>query len=254
MLDARLAIDAVGDDTFVGTEVPEGSHVFGGLLVAQALRAAATTVGPERPVHSLHASFVASGRGDEALRYRVERTRDGSSFATRRVEVTQAHGTVLVLTAGFQRDEEGLEFEVPQGLDVLPPEACPVGRYDNPVIESRDVPAGESLTRRAWFRPVTPLPVDADVHLQALAFLSDFGMTRAARQPHAHLEDDARRLSVSLDHGVWFHRPAKLDGWVLSEVSPIATGRGRGLALGYLRSRDGALLATVAQEVLLRER
>ena len=248
----RLELDDVGEDTYVSRAAIDPHHVFGGLLIAQALRAAALTVGPHRPAHSVHASFVAAGTGGEAIRYRVERTRDGSSFASRRVVADQAKGVILVLTAGFHHDEPGPEYEVPAPLHVPPPETLPVGRYDSPLFESRDVPPVEGHVRRAWFRPTTPLPTDAEVHLQALAFLSDFGATRAAREPHAHLADDARRQSVSLDHSIWFHRPVRVDGWLLSELAPVATGQGRGLALGSIRSPDGALLATVAQEVLLR--
>lgn len=250
----RLELDEVGDDRFVSRAVIDPHHVFGGLLIGQALRAAALTVGPHRPAHSLHASFVAAGSGGEAIRYSVERTRDGSSFANRRVVAEQAKGIVLVLTAGFHHDEPGPEYETPAPLDVPPPEDLPVGRYDSPLFESRDVPPMEGHVRRAWFRPTTPLPSDPALHLQAVAFLSDFGATRAAREPHAHLADDTRRQSVSLDHSIWFHRPVRVDGWLHSELAPVATGQGRGLALGSIRARDGALLATVAQEVLLRAR
>jgi acyl-CoA thioesterase II len=119
------------------------------------------------------------------------------------------------------------------------------------------VDAGESRlphARRSWFHPTAPIPGDPDLHLQALAYVSDHGPTRAAREPHAGLADDARRMSVSLDHSVWFHRPVDVNGWLLSELVPVATGRGRGLSLGTIRTVDGTLVATVAQEVLLRTR
>ena len=132
------------------------------------------------------------------------------------------------------------------------------GRYDNPFIESRDVPVRADdpspHARRAWYHPTQPVPDDPLLHLQVLAYLSDHGPTRAAREPHAHLSDDAKRMSMSLDHSVWFHRPIDVNQWLLSELVPVATGRGRGLSLGTLRTMDGTLVATVAQEVLLRER
>ena len=184
--------------------------MFGGLLIGQALRAAQLTVPDDRPAHSLHLSFAVAGTGGEAIRYEVERTRDGSSFATRRVVARQARGIVAVLTADFHDDEPGVEYETPATPGIPGPEGLPVGRYDNPYIESRDVPVldGDRLphTRRAWFRPTAPVPDDPLLHLQALAYLSDHGPTRAAREPHAGLADDARRMSVSLDHSVWFHR------------------------------------------------
>ena len=109
----RLALVDAGDDTFTNRDPIEGPHVFGGLLVAHALRAATRTVPAERGAHSLHASFVQAARGGEDVRYEVERTRDGSSFAARRVVARQGRGPVLVLTAGFHEDEPGVEHEVP---------------------------------------------------------------------------------------------------------------------------------------------
>ena len=254
---ALLAEDERGD-VFVSRDPADAEHVFGGLLIGQALRAASLTVPGDRPAHSLHASFVAAGRGGERIRYEVEPTRDGSSFGTRRVVARQAHGVVLVLTAGFHGDEPGPEYEAAAPAPVPGPENLPAGRYDSPWFESRDVPVETAPevpphARRAWFRATEPLDDDMELHRHALAFLSDFGPTRAAREPHAHLADDARRMSVSLDHSVWFHRPVRVDQWLLSELVPVSTGRGRGLALGTIRTADGSLVATVAQQVLLRE-
>jgi acyl-CoA thioesterase-2 len=254
----RLALDEVDTDRYITRETPAAGHVFGGLLVGQALRAAQLTVDDGKPAHSLHLSFALAGTGGEPIRYEVERTRDGSSFATRRVVARQDKGIVAVLTADFHADEPGVEFERPGTPGVPGPEGLEPGRYDNPYIESRDVPvAAEDLVpfaRRAWFRPTSTVPDDPLLHIQTLAYLSDHGPTRAAREPHAHLADDARRMSVSLDHSVWFHRPVDVNQWLLSELVPMATGRGRGLAIGTLRTADGTLVATLAQEVLLRQR
>src|SRR5215204_3603032 len=107
----RLALDPIGDDRFVSRRPPNPRHVFGGLLIGQALRAAALTVPEDRTAHALHGSFVVAGAGGEPIQYAVERTRDGGAFATRRVVAEQAHGTVFVLTADFQRDEVGVEYE-----------------------------------------------------------------------------------------------------------------------------------------------
>ena len=254
----RLALDEAEPDVFVTAETPAGGHVFGGLLIGQALRAAQLTVGEGKASHSLHLSFAVAGTGGEDIRYEVERTRDGASFATRRVIARQERGIVAVLLADFHADEPGVEYEAPATPGVPGPVGLRRGRYDNPYIESRDVPELEDdpvpHARRAWFRPTEAVPDDPLLHLQVLAYLSDHGPTRAAREPHAHLSDDARRMSVSLDHSVWFHRPIDVNQWLLSELVPVATGRGRGLSLGTLRTADGTLVATVAQEVLLRER
>ncbi|CAB4597874.1 unannotated protein [freshwater metagenome] len=252
----RLALEPVpGEpDVFTSRHACERGHVFGGLLIAQSARAAQLTVDGDRAIHSLHASFLVAGRGGEHLRHEVERTRDGSSFGTRRVVVRQSRGPALVLTADFHDVEDGLEYELP-AAPAPPPDELPVGRYASPWFESRDVPVAEgSLARRAWFRPVLPVPADPMLHLQCVAYLSDHGPTRAAREPHAALDADANRMSVSLDHSVWFHRPVDVNQWLLSELVPVATGRGRGLAIGTIRTADGTLVATLAQEVLLRSR
>ena len=255
----RLALVETGADTYETVDATEGPHVFGGQLVAQALRAATLTVDPTREVHSLHATFVSAGTGGETIRYEVDRTRDGSSFTNRRVTARQAKGVVLVLTADFHADEPGVEYAAPATEGVPGPDGLEAGRYDNPLVESRDVPPGAVScapphARHAWYRCTSSFGDDPAEHAQAIAFLSDFGMTRAAREPHAHLADDSRRQSVSLDHSVWFHRPVRADQWLLSELVPISTGRGRGLAIGTLRTQDGTLAVSYAQEVLLRER
>ena len=255
----RLALERVDDEQLTSRDPADARHVYGGWLIAQALRAAATTVDPDRHAIALHASFVVAGTPEEHVRYEVERTRDGASFTTRRVTASQAAGTVLVLTADFQRDEPGADYELPVVPGIPAPDGLAVGRYDNPLLESRDVPVGAVAgglphTRRAWFKVRAPLPDEPDLHLQTVAYLSDFGATRAVREPHAHLADVARRISVSLDHSVWFHRPVDASGWLLSEMTPIASGHGRGLAIGSVRTAGGQLVATIAQEALLRAR
>ena len=255
----RLALEPTGTDELTSRDPADARHVFGGWLIAQALRAATTTVEPDRHAIALHASFVVAGTPEEHVRYEVERTRDGASFTTRRVTASQGAGAVLVLTADFQRDEPGADYELPVTPGVPAPDGLATGRYDNPLLESRDVPVdavagGLPHTRRAWFKVRRPLPDEPDLHLQTVAYLSDFGATRAVREPHGHLADDARRISVSLDHSIWFHRPVDASGWLLSEMTPIASGHGRGLAIGSVRTADGGLVATIAQEALLRQR
>ncbi|MFV0307335.1 MAG: acyl-CoA thioesterase [Desertimonas sp.] len=258
----RLALVGGADDVFVSASPTEPGHVFGGLLIGQALRAGQLTV-PDldgvRPVHVLHASFVTAGRGNEVVHYDVERTRDGGSFTTRRVVARQQHGVVLVMTADFHADEPGLDYETPPTPGIPAPESLAPGRYASRWFDARDVPVDAVAGRlphgrRAWYHPNAPVPDDPLLQLQCLAYLSDHGPTRAARQPHVDLADDARRQSVSLDHSVWFHRPVDVNDWLLSELIPVATGRGRGLSLGTIRTAEGSLLATVAQAVLLRQR
>jgi acyl-CoA thioesterase-2 len=251
----HLELEPTGDDEFVGRETGSNRHLFGGLLIAQALRAATLTVGA-RPARSIHSSFLVAGNGTQPVRYEVERTRDGRSFSTRRVVARQESDILLVATVDFHDSEDGPEYSPPISDGVPGPDGLPPGRYDSPLIESRDVPvsaaSGGPPIRRAWFRPTLPLAPDLSLHQQVLAFLSDSGATRAVREPHAAHPDIERRMSISLDHSVWFLRAAAVDQWLLSELWPMSTGAGRGLAIGTIRTSDGTLLATVAQEALLR--
>ena len=267
----RLAIDRLDGsgeaDTvaFVSRHPPDPHHVFGGLLVAQALRSAQFTVPEGRDAHSLHASFVRAGIGGQPIRYEVETTRDGASFCTRRVVARQTavgqpasdDDVVMVLTADFHIDEPGLEYEVPAAAGIADPDDLPPSRRQSRVFESRYVPsvtgpAGMPHVWRSWFRPRVPLADDHQLHLQALVYLSDHGPSRAAKAPHMGRPRDSIARTVSLDHSVWLHRPVDVNGWLLFELAPVATGRGRGLSIGTVRTRDRVLVATVAQEVLLR--
>jgi acyl-CoA thioesterase-2 len=238
--------------------------LFGGKLVAQTLGAAARTITPDRPVHSLHGSFLVAGDGRQPITYEVERTRDGASFSLRRIVAHQDDRILFVATASFHVPERGVDYEMPGPANVPGPEGLPLGRYDSPYFESRDVPeewsypTGEThgLTaphaRLAWFRSRLPIPDDEGLHAQAIAYLSDFGATRGVRQPHAAHPRVEDRMSVSLSHSLWIGAAARADGWLLSEFHPVATGAGRGLTMGTLRSRDGRIVASMAQEALLR--
>jgi acyl-CoA thioesterase-2 len=222
------------------------------------LRAASFTLDDDadRPAHSLHGTFVRAGRNGIALRYAVERIHDGGSFSTRRVVVTQGGEVVFLATARFHADEPGREYEPSADPPGARPEELPVGRYDSPWFESRDCPSDEPghpvHARSAWFRSRAPLPDSPVLHQHALAFVTDHGATRAVREPHLDHPGVDRRQSVSLDHSVWFHRPARVDAWLLYQLVPVATIAGRGLAVGTVRTAAGLLVATVAQEAMLR--
>lgn len=252
----RLALAPVEADVFESVGVSRQRHLFGGLLLGQATHAALLTVAPDRPACALHASFVVAGNGTHPVRYEVERTRDGRSFSTRRVVARQGHRVLLVATVDVQAGEGGAEYAAAAPVDVPPPEELRTGRYHSRWFESRDVRpvrggAGPA-PRRAWFRAQLPLPADAVLHQAALAYLSDHGPTRAVREPHAGHPGMERRMSASLDHAVWFHRAGRVDQWLLYELVPMSTSNGRGLAIGTIHDQAGGLLATVAQEALLR--
>lgn len=254
-LQDRLAVRPAGPiDLYAGAPGP-GGRVFGGLIVAQALHAAQHSAPAGHEAHSVHASFLRSGDADQAVHYRVERTRDGASFSTRRVVATQADRPLLVLTVGLQRPEPGEDYQPaldPAGLPA--PESLATGRYDDDVFDCRDIPpaGGPPHARLMWGRVRADGPLDAGWARLALAYHSDHGPTRAAREPHADHPGVPNRMSVSLDHSIWFLRPGPLDGWVLSTFTPVSTGAGRGLVHGTIHDAAGRLLAAVAQEVVLR--
>lgn len=253
----RLHLDADPGGGYTSRPQRHDRHIFGGLLMSQALRAASFSVAGDRQAHSVHGHFVQGGDGRIGLRYQVEPTRDGAAFSTRRVVVDQDGQTLFVATVSFHAPEPGLDYELPATAGVPAPDTLATGRYDGKWFESRDVPvdAGPETAahvRRAWFRARQPVPDDPALHLQGLVYLTDHGATRAVREPHADHPRVEERMSVSLNHTVWIHAPARVDQWLLTEFVAVATGAGRGLTFGAVRTADGRLVASIAQEALLR--
>ena len=254
---ARLELAELCADLYEGAPGRDARHLYGGQLVAQALRAAMATSTGGLEAHSLHAHFLAAGAGDRPVRYRVERTRDGGSFATRRVVADQGDERIFLLTASFHRPESGEEHQTALADWAGRPDELPKGRYSSREIDSRDVPEVFTDTRGGprrgqWSRVRGELPADPDLHRVAIAWISDQGSTRAARQPHADHPGVEQRMSVSLDHSVWFHRHARADEWLFTELKAVSTSAARGLAIGTIHDMDGRLVASVAQEVVLR--
>lgn len=252
----RLHLEPVGPGVFLRPGRPAERHLFGGLLAGQAVRAASLTVTGDKPASSVHGHFLAGGDGRRPIEYRVDTTRDGRSFSTRRVEVTQDGGSLFVATVSFHAPEAGPDYQPSPPAGVPGPEGLASGRYVSPWFDSRDVPEGRADAgphrRLAWFRAWKSMPDDQDLHQQAVVYLTDHGATRGVRQPHAAHPRIEERMSVSLDHSVWLHAPARADEWLLSEFHPLATGAGRGLAAGSVWTRHGRLVASVTQEALLR--
>ena len=252
-----------------------GARVFGGQVLGQALTAASYTV-QDRNVHSLHAYFLVAGDVDAPIVYEVEVARDGKSFSNRRVVAIQHGQPIFNMTASFQVPEEGLEHAAsmpqvpgPEGLaDVreLPPavlEKVPEKMrrflmHERP-FEFRPVepihvisPPRSAPARHIWVKTVDRLPDDADLHRNVLAYVSDYQLVSTATLPHGiHFAEGNVQLA-SLDHAMWFHRPFRADEWLLYAMeSPNASG-GRGLALGKFFTSDGALVASTAQEGVVR--
>ncbi len=259
-----MALEAQGDDAFIGRSpsYPWG-RVYGGQVVAQALRAACATVAPDRFVHSLHAYFIRGGDSDLPIHYSVTRVRDGGSFATREVIASQSSLPIMQLSASFQIDESTVEADVQEALmprDLPRPESLPVVNW-GPILERRAI---ELKHARAayWLRVAGMKSMDPAMQACALTYASDDVPTEAANQSHplrGGLPDTETAyfttfVGASLDHTIWFHRPGRYEEFVLHDFQGFGVAGARGLGIGRIFSQDGVHLATVAQEILIRKR
>lgn len=259
-----------GADTFVGVgpRYPWGG-LYGGHIVAQALRAAASTVDGDLRAHSLRAYFIRRGDHDEPVRYEVDRIRNGRSFATRRVVARQAVGAILNLEASFQRREDSPGVTTVSAPEGLPrPDELP-GSSWSPAFDRRFVPddaiptdgrtgAGRSM---AWLRTTADLGEEDLLHRCAFAYLSDDLPTDAVIRVHPVAKQERSAsgesgewnfFSASLDHTIWFHLPFRADRWHLHDFSCHGYHASRGLSIGHIFDEGGRHVATVAQEVLVR--
>jgi acyl-CoA thioesterase-2 len=252
-------------------------QVFGGQVLGQALMAASRTLDDERNVHSLHAYFLRRGDFNAPIVYEVDRSRDGASFTSRRVVAIQHGQQIFHMSASFQLPEEGPDHQV-EMPQVTPPEKLPdlvasvrrrieavpeeLRRYwscERPFefrsVETASDGNAQPGVRHVWFRLVEPCPHDDPV-LQGclLAYVSDHHLLETATRPHGLSYYAGNVLLASIDHAMWFHRPFRLDEWHLyALVSPSSSGS-RGLAFGRIFDRAGRLVASTAQEGLMRER
>lgn len=271
-----LQLEQLEDRLFRGQSRDIGSaQVFGGQVLGQALRAAyATTEG--RVVHSLHAYFLRRGDFTAPIIYEVDRSRDGHSFSSRRVIAIQHGEQIFHMAASFQVPETGLDHQFPMP-DCPAPETLPC-LYDVPVelreqlpsavrrlmrddipFEFRLVqpvnyahPAHEPPRQDVWLRAIDVLPDDALLHQCLLAYVSDYHLIATAMRPHGISMATPGVVVASIDHAMWFHRPVRVDDWLLYAMdSPSASGA-RGFARASLFNRQGVLVASTAQEGLLR--
>ena len=262
-LSTALTLEPHGPDTYVGEspQYPWG-RIYGGLVVAQALRAAQLTVREEHPIHSLHAYFILGGDLGEPVRYEVNRLRNGRSFTTRQVIARQSGGAILVLSASFQGLEEGPETqsaEIPSGI-VHPNRGDELDWYWAAGAQRCDVALPEDEPRSmAWCRYPETLADDPALHACALAYVSDVNPMSAISASHPEgsatdIELKKTFIGASLDHAMWFHRPIQADDWMLLDMRGHGMIRTRGLATGLIFAADGTHIATVAQEGLMRKR
>ena len=275
--------DAV-NDTYTGPPQPGGmGRVFGGQVIAQALQAAQATAPAGMGAHSLHAYFLRGGTEGLDTRYEVARDLDGRSFANRRVVARQEDAAILTLTASFQRAEDGLAHQDAPMPDVPPPEdLTPDADQRRAMVEragDRMSEAQRALILRprplemrtvgklhwmnhepsppvanSWFRTVAPLPDDPALHRAVIAYASDYTLLGTAALPHGLSWMRGELTGASLDHALWFHRPARADDWLLYATDSPWTGGGRGFNRGCIFDRSGNLVASVAQEGMMRKR
>jgi len=272
-----LTLEATGEDVFLGRSQDLGwGRVFGGQVLGQALSAAERTVDPSRLVHSLHAYFLRPGDPALPVEYRIERTRDGRSFTTRRIRAEQKGRPIFFMAASFQIREIGLEHQDampevsgPDGLmssrdlirqraEHLPAAMTEWAMMEFP-IEIRPVrvsdpvnPAPSEPVQHVWLRAESDLPDGPALHRYLLAYASDFVLLDTALLPHGRSPWQGGLQMASIDHAMWFHHDLRMDDWLLYAMdSPSASGA-RGLVHGRFFDRRGVLVASVAQEGLMR--
>ena len=274
-----LDVKDAGEDQFTGRRKRGGvGRVFGGQVIAQALAAAERTVAEDRGAHSFHAYFLRGGSEDHEIGLAVARDFDGGSFSNRRVVASQQGRPILNFTASFQRHEEGLSHRDCAMPDVPGPEDLPTelelrrqfAEQMDPAqrhlftqprpIELRGIEGRHWLNEGAapprahsWFRAVAPLPDDPRIHRAVLAYASDMQLLGTCILPHGLSWSRGEVMSASLDHSVWFHDTFRADEWLLYATDSPWSGNGRGFNRGRVFTQDGRLVASVAQEGMIRK-
>jgi acyl-CoA thioesterase-2 len=274
VLDLAASSARTTEDIFTGVSQPMPlGRIYGGQVLAQSIVAAERTIPDGRSVHSMHGYFLRPGDSSQGLTFAVDRIHDGRSFSTRRTQAYQDGLPIFSMIASFQDEDPGVEHQAPAPVGIPDPEDLPdiedhlTGLHpltkrlflDRPV-DLRHFPSpiylaveGEQVPRQAvWMRARSPLPDDPAVHRAALAYLSDLTIQESILRAHGVAWSTPGLKVASLDHAMWWHRPARVDDWLLYvQESPNSRG-GRGLATGRVYTRDGGLVASVAQEIMVR--
>src|SRR3954464_3324213 len=283
-MDSRLAdlqqqfeLERLEVNLFRGQSRDTGSaQVFGGQVLGQALMAAHSTIEDARVVHSLHAYFLRRGDFNKPIVYSVDRSRDGGSFSARRVMAIQDGEQIFICSASFQTPEKGLEYQAAAPTVPPPEELTPFAKPPVAVLEKlpdklrrwleierpfefRPVqqynplpPVACDPVRQIWMRAVDKLPDDEALHRCLLAYISDYWLLDTATMPHGSSFLRGNLIMASIDHAIWFHRPARVDDWLLYSLDSPSTSGARGFARGTFYTRDGMLAASTAQEGLIR--
>jgi acyl-CoA thioesterase-2 len=270
----------IGENTFRGETQDLGFRaLFGGQVMAQSLSSALKTL-PEGEwhAHSFHVYFMLAGTVTDHLEFEVDRLRDGRTFCTRQVKAMQNGRAILTMICSFQQTEEGFEHQAampevkgPDGIpsqvelarmfrDYFPEKVRDIYTADKP-IEMRVLdpvnifaPAKKDPVKYLWMKADGSLPEDTDLHAKLLAYASDFNLLPTSLHPHARSYGQKGMQMASLDHSVWFHRPFRMDEWLLYAIDSPNAGGGRGFCRGQVFNQKGELVASVAQEGLIRYR
>jgi acyl-CoA thioesterase II len=273
-----LDLEVTGDLQFKGRNLFIGSpNVYGGQVLAQAIAAAHRTISEDRKLHSIHSYFINPGDNDSDIIYTVEVVKDGRAFNTRRVTASQNGRDIFILAASFQREEEGISHQA-----VMPNVARPDSLTsfsdlfaefaEKFKIEPRGIfsPNGPFVFHPAeyydpfhprirppmnhtWFKANGSLPDGERLHQEVVAYASDFNLLITALLPHGLSFFTTPMQIASLDHAMWFHRPARADEWLLYVVESINANGGRALCTGKIFTKEGVLVASTAQEGLIRK-
>lgn len=271
-----FALETLEVNLFRGQSLDIGTgRIFGGQVLAQSLKAAYSTT-REHQVHSLHAYFLREGDCHKPVIFEVERVRDGRTFSNRRVSAIQNGKTILIMSCSFQKLESGFDHQAPMpdvpGPDELTEKTLiPIDkirqlsprmrrtlttqgpfefRFVNDVDPFDETP--KQPIKRIWFRARSPLPDDQMVHRTLLTFVSDYHLVSTATLPHGISYLDPRLQFASLDHAMWFHRPLKIDDWLLYDCDSPSASEARGFATGHVFDINGKLVASTAQQGLMR--
>lgn len=271
-----LEVKRIDTFLFTGTSPERPRRVFGGQVLAQSLNAANRSIDGGRIAHSMHAYFLRPGNPRKQIVFEVDPTRDGRSFATRRVVAKQDGKPIFITSVSYQTVEDGLNHAAPMP-EVTPPEQLQTDfeywqelaerhpdRFDPPlaqaverrVVQRRDYmnPRPEDPECHLWFRVPGEIGDHPNRHQTLIAFISDFALLGAALLPHPYTAMSKKIQAASLDHAIWFHRPGRADDYLLYSMDSPNAGGGRGFSRGRIFSRDGRLIASTAQESLIRLR
>ncbi len=254
------------EDIFTATSHPMPTgRIFGGQVLGQAVIAAQRTI-EGRVIHSMHGYFLRPGDTTKPITFSVDRIHDGRSFATRRSQAYQDGLPIFSMIASFQTEDDGIEHQAEMPAGLPDPESLPdpgtlpgVGRTGTPwevryIDSSIATSVGDNRepAQQMWIRTAGAMPDDPALHRGVLAYLSDYGILEPILRRHGIAWQQPGLKIASLDHAMWFHRPSRVDEWMLYDIeSPNATG-GRGLSFGRFFARDGTLIASVAQEGTIR--